>query len=110
MWNLLRVIVLLGISPCFAQTTTTGVGSIVHFVPGSSYIGPGNIAFNGSSANVKAFWSCSRVVDVAHASTSTSLCDLVDNAAPTVVICTLRGTTSGFVDLTAYCPGSVTPA
>jgi hypothetical protein len=26
------------------------------------------------------------------------------------VICTLRGTSTGLVDLTAYCPGSVTPA
>jgi hypothetical protein len=47
-------------SPVSAQMMTTGVGSIVHFVPGSSYIGPGNIAFNGSSANVKAYYSCAR--------------------------------------------------
>jgi hypothetical protein len=50
-----------------------------------------------------------RVLNNAKASTSTSMCDLVDSAVPTTVICTLRGTTSGFVDLSAYCPGSVTP-
>jgi hypothetical protein len=78
--------------------------------PGSSYIGPGDITFNGSTANVKAYYSCARVLNNAKASTSTLMCDLVDSAAPTTVICTLRGTTSGFVDLSAYCPGGLTPA
>jgi hypothetical protein len=72
----------------------------------SSYQGPGDIV-----SGATAWGSCARVYNAAAASTSTSLCDLVDSSAPTVVICTLRGTTSGFVDLAgAYCTGSVTPA
>jgi hypothetical protein len=41
----------------------------------------------------------------------TLLADLVDSAAPTVVICTLRGSAAGTVDLTGtYCTGGLTPA
>jgi hypothetical protein len=69
-----------------------------------SYQGPGD-AVGGAQA----YGSCARVYNAAAASTSTSLCDLVDSAAPATVICTLRGTTSGFVDLTAYC-GGLTPS
>ncbi len=73
---------------------------------GASYSGPGDIV---SSATV--FYSCARVYNLADASTSTNLCDLVDSGSPTVVICTLRGTTAGTVDLAGtYCTGSVTPA
>src|ERR1700721_2121518 len=97
-------------APCQAQLSLMGAGTTMGATPSSNYIGPGDITFNGSAANVKEFWSCARAVNNAHASTSTSLCDLVDSAAPTTIICTLRATTSGFVDLTAYCPGSVTPA
>jgi hypothetical protein len=39
------------------------------------------------------------------------MCDLVDSAAPTTVICTLKLGSNSFVDLaTAGCTGSVTPA
>jgi hypothetical protein len=81
--------------------------------PGSSYIGPGDITFNGSTANVKEFWSCARVVNNAKATTSTSLCDLVQSptgASPGAAVGTLRASTTGFVDLSAYFPGGVTPA
>src|SRR5258708_4464076 len=72
----------------------------------STFQGPGNIV-----SGAIAWQSCARVYNASLASTATSLCDLVDSAAPTVVICTLRGTTSGFVDLAGtYCTGSVTPA
>lgn len=72
----------------------------------SAYQGPGDIV--GSAT---AWGSCARVYTAAQASTATSLCDLVDSAAPTTVICTLRGSSTGFVDLTGtYCTGSVTPA
>lgn len=72
---------------------------------GSSYTGPGD-------AQTFLVWgSVARVYNNAAASTSTSLADLVDSAAPTTVICTLRGTTAGTVDLVGtYCTGSVTPA
>jgi hypothetical protein len=79
-------------------------------ISGGSYTGPGDVSVNGSTNNWYAWYSCARVYKASLASTSTSLCDLVDGAAPTVVICTLRGTPSGLVDLTAYCPGGVTPA
>jgi hypothetical protein len=74
--------------------------------PTASYQGPGDIV-----SGFLTWGSCARVYTASLASTSTSLCDLVDSAAPTVVICTLRGTATGFVDLVgAYCTGSVTPA
>jgi hypothetical protein len=100
------------VSPASAQGFNEG-GFNIGLGPFASatYVGPGDITFNGSAANVKEFWSCARADNVAHASTSTSLCDLVDSAAPTVVICTLRATASGFVDLVGtYCAGGVTPA
>jgi hypothetical protein len=93
----------------FGQQGGTGCNSVIATAP-PSYTGPGDVSVNGSTNNWYAWYSCARVYKASLASTSTSLCDLVDSAAPTVVICTLRGTTSGLVDLTAYCPGSVTPA
>jgi hypothetical protein len=73
---------------------------------GGSYSGPGDTV---SGATV--FYSCARVYSLAGAGTSTNLCDLVDSAAPSTPICTLRGTTAGTVDLAGtYCTGSVTPA
>lgn len=72
----------------------------------AAYQGPGDVV---SGATV--WGSCARVYTAAQASTSTSLCDLVDSSAPTVTICTLRGSATGFVDLVGtYCTGSVTPA
>lgn len=73
---------------------------------GASYQGPGDVIGSAS------FWgSCARAYNAAYANGTNPLCDLVDSAAPTVVICTLRAATTGFVDLTgAYCTGSVTPA
>jgi hypothetical protein len=41
---------------------------------------------------------------------ATSFCDLVATGTTTPIVCTLRGSATGFVDLTAYCVGSVTPA
>jgi hypothetical protein len=73
--------------------------------PSTSYVGPGDIV-SGSIG----WYSCARVYNAAAATISTSMCDLVDSAAPTVVVCTLRGSSTGYVDLTAYCPGSTTPA
>lgn len=74
----------------------------------STFQGIGDVV---TSASALAWGSCARVYTAAQASTATSLCDLVDSAAPTVPICTLRGSSTGFVDLTGtYCTGSVTPA
>jgi hypothetical protein len=72
---------------------------------GVSYVGPGDVVTGAHS-----WGSCARVYTTAQASTSTSLCDLVDSATPTVTLCTLRGSATGFADLTAYCPGSITPS
>jgi hypothetical protein len=106
----LGAIVFAVVAPCQAQLSLMGAGTTMGATPSSNYIGPGDITFNGSAANVKEFWSCARAVNNAHASTSTSLCDLVDPAAPTVVICTLHDTPSGFVDLSTAGCGGTTPA
>ncbi len=71
----------------------------------TTYQGPGDVV---SSAYT--WGSCARVYNAAAASTATKLCDLVANAAPTVVICTLRGTLAGFVDLTLCFDGVTVPA
>jgi hypothetical protein len=71
----------------------------------ATYQGPGDVV---SGATV--WGSCARVYNAAAASTSTSLCDLVDATTGTVAIGTLRGSSSGQVDLTAYFTGLVTPA
>jgi hypothetical protein len=74
--------------------------------PAASYQGPGDIV---SGALI--WGSCARGYSSATAA-GTSMCDLVDSAAPTTVICTLKLGSNGFVDLvsTANCTGSVTPA
>jgi hypothetical protein len=99
------------VSPASAQGFNGG-GFNIGLGPfaAAGYVGPGDISFNSSTANVKAYFSCSRVLNNAKATTATSMCDLVDNAAPTVVICTLHGTTSGFVDLSTAGCGGTTPA
>lgn len=72
--------------------------------PTASYQGPGDIV---SGALI--WGSCARVYNTSLASTSTSLCDLVDITTG-AAIGTLRGSTTGFVDLSAYFAGTVTPA
>lgn len=72
--------------------------------PAATYQGPGDIV---SGALV--FYSCSRVYNAAAASTSTSMCDLVAVTGGAAVG-TIRGSTSGFADQTAYFAGSLTPA
>jgi hypothetical protein len=92
------------VSPASAQMTTLGAGATAK----PAYVGPLDV-----KAGATAWWSCARVVSAAKALTSTSLCDLVQGsggASPGTAVCTLRGSTSGFVDLSAYCPGSLTPA
>lgn len=78
-------------------------------VAGVSFQGIGDVS--GSAAFM--WGSCARAYSLALASTSTSLCDLVQGpsgASPGTAVGTLRGSASGFVDLTAYFAGSVTPA
>lgn len=72
--------------------------------PAAGYQGPGDI-FSSATA----WGSCARVYTAAQASTSTSLCDLTASTGGAAV-CTLRGSSTGFVDLSAYCPGSLTPS
>lgn len=73
---------------------------------GAAYQGPGDIV---SGALI--WGSCARVYNASLASTSTSLCDLVDTTAGSTAVCTLRGSSTGFVDLTnTYCTGSLTPS
>lgn len=99
----LALVLALLVGPASAQMPLTGAGGTK--VAAASYQGPGDI-ISGASA----YYSCSRVYNLASANTSTNMCDLVDSAAPTTVICTLRGSSTGFVDLSAYCAGGLTPA
>lgn len=70
----------------------------------ATYQGPGDVV---SGATV--WGSCARVYTAAQASTATSLCDLVAITGGAAV-CTLRGSSTGLVDLAAsYCAGT-TPA
>src|SRR5690348_15562028 len=70
----------------------------------SSYQGPGDVV-----SGWLAWGSCARVFTTAQASTSTNMCDLVATTGGAAV-CTLRGSSTGFVDLAAsYCAGT-TPA
>jgi hypothetical protein len=70
-----------------------------------TYQGPGDIVSGA------VFWgSCARVYNASLASTSTSLCDLVAVTGGAAV-CTLRGSSTGFVDLAAsYCAGTTPSA
>src|SRR3981081_854042 len=70
-----------------------------------SYQGPGDVV---SGALI--WGSCARAYSSAQASTAISFCDLVASGFPTVTLFTLRGSSAGIVDLSAYFPGSVTPA
>jgi hypothetical protein len=78
-------------------------------VPGAAptYTGPGDLAL--SAGNATTWGSCARVYKVALAVTSTSLCDLVAVTGGAAVG-TLRASATGFVDLSAYFAGSLTPA
>src|ERR1700733_14347786 len=72
---------------------------------GSSYQGPGDVV-----SGATAWGSCARAYSSSVAS-GTNMCDLVDSAAPTTVICTLQTGSNGKVNLTGtYCTGGVTPA
>lgn len=72
----------------------------------AAFVGVGDVV-----ATWAAWGSCARVFTAAQATTSTSLCDLVDTSSRAAVICTLRGSSTGFVDLAgSYCTGGLTPA
>lgn len=94
----------LAIAPAAAgQMSLLGAGKAT---AAAAYSGPGDVV-----SGAVLFYSCARAVNATYANGTNSLCDLVDSAAPSTVICTLRVATTGFVDLAgAYCTGSVTPA
>lgn len=69
----------------------------------SAYVGPGDIV------TMKEWGSCTFAYSAALANTTTSLCDLVAVTGGAAV-CTLRASSSGAVDQSAYCPGSLTPS
>lgn len=100
-WVLLALALLL--TPVSAQIISDD-GFFSASTPATPYQGPGDIL-----AGATPWGSCARVYTAALATTTTSLCDLVAVTGGAAV-CTLRGTTSGTVDLSAYCPGSLTPS
>jgi hypothetical protein len=79
----------------FGQSNIIGGGVWGDVKPRASYQGPGDIA-----SGATAWGSCVRAYNAAYANGTNSLCDLVDSAAPTTAICTLRVKTNGLVDLT----------
>ena len=98
-------ILALCVLPASAQVPMTGAG-LGSPVVSATYQGPGDVFTTSPWAG----YSCTRVFTASQANTLTSMCDLVSSAAPTVVLCTLRASSTGFADLSAYCPGSLTPA
>lgn len=102
MRSLIALLLALWLAPAWAQVPMTGAGKGAP--GGASYSGPGDIV--GSAVG---FWSCARAYNAAGANTSNSLCDLVATTGGAAV-CTLRASSTGFVDLAAsYCSGT-TPA
>ena len=104
--SILLAALLGAVGPVWAQVGQAP--SPAQLVPAPSaptYQGPGNAV-----SGVVAWYSCARAVDSTKTA-GTSLCELVDSAAPTTVICTLKLGANGFVDLasTANCTGGVTP-
>jgi hypothetical protein len=84
----------------------TGAGGKFKATVASSYQGPGDVV-----SGFYVWGSCARAYNAAYANGTNPLCDLVDSAAPTTVICTLRVLTTGFVDLAgSYCNGGTTPS
>jgi hypothetical protein len=105
-WIAAVALVLISALPVSAGSMLlTGVGPPPSVA--ATYQGPGD-ADSGWSG----WYSCARAYSAAYAAGAANLCDLVDSAAPTVVICTLKANSStGRVDLaSATCTGGVTPA
>jgi len=99
------------VSPAQAQMPLLGFppgafDNLAARAPRPTYQGPGDLGI--SSATLLSFWSCGRVAKALLASTSTSLCDL-DQTGTATPVGTLRASSSGYVDLSAYFSGSVTP-
>lgn len=77
--------------------------------PGTVHTAGGFAGAGDVSSGASDFLSCARAYNAASANTSTNLCDAVAVTGGAAV-CTLRASSSGKVDLTAYCPGSLTPS
>lgn len=109
-WLLICLGLLFG-SPAVAQFQQFPPGVFSHSqaldpAPAVTYQGPIDVV-----AGAEVWYSLSRGISASYSNGTNPLADLVDSAAPTTVICTLRVKTNGFVDLTGtYCTGSVTPA
>jgi len=90
-------------APAWAQVPMTGAGKGTPGVA-ASYQGPGDVVSGATG-----WGSMARVYNLSLASTSTSLADLVASTGGAAV-CTLRGSSTGYVDLSnSYCAGT-TPA
>ena len=99
------IALLLGLwfAPAWAQVPMTGAGKGTPGVA-ASYQGPGDVVSGATG-----WGSMARVYNLSLASTSTSLADLVASTGGASV-CTLRGSSTGYVDLSSsYCAGT-TPA
>lgn len=90
-----------------AQLSLTGAGLGVPGGGGGGYQGPGDLGI--TNATLADFYNCGRVAKASLANTGTSLCDLIATTGGAAVG-TLRASATGFVDLSAYFSGGVTPA
>lgn len=105
----MKAVIALGLSLLSSGALAQGMGGMFpgpgtpHTVA-AAYQGPGDVVTGAT------IWgSCARVYTGAQASTATSLCDLVAVTGGAAV-CTLRGSSTGYVDLAGtYCAGT-TPA
>ena len=108
MRKLLALLLTLWLAPAIAQVPMTGAGKGAPAVA-PSYCGPGDGGSCNGTTGALAFYSCGRAYNAAYANGTNPLCDLVAITGGAAV-CTLRAATTGYVDLTAYCPGSLTPS
>jgi hypothetical protein len=105
-WLLGGWLLLLGgiVTLSHAQDTVIGSGISGMAKSASSYQGLGDII-----SGFAAFYSCGRSYNLAYANGTNPMCDLVASSGGAAVG-TLRVKTNGFVDLSAYFSGGVTPA
>lgn len=92
------------VTDSLSNTANCGSSFTLVISPAPSYQGPGDVV-----AGLTSFGSVYRAASSSTA-TGTSMADLVASGGTGTVLCTLKTAASGFADLTAYCPGALTPA
>ena len=112
MWGrVLAVVAFCATLFCFSQSNalspTARIAVLFTKAP-STYIGPLDLGI--TSGTLSEFYSLGRVAGRAYASTATLLGDLYASGSTSTLVGTLRGSATGFVDLSAYFSGSTPSA